>query len=86
MTCDSLDTVFHTDTKRKFMEIINKFSPPLFIQFSLTISQDREDIVCAPVKHLPTCLGEIFQVWKSITKKISFTSLKCVGFESKNQM
>ena len=37
------------------------FSPPLFIQFSLAISQDKEDIVCAPVKHLPTCLAEIFQ-------------------------
>ena len=41
---------------------MDEFSPPLFIQFSLAISQDREDIVCAPVKHLPTCLGEIFQV------------------------
>ena len=37
------------------------FSPPLFIQFSLAISQDKEDIVCAPVSLLPTCLAEIFQ-------------------------
>ena len=42
---------------------MDEFSPPLFIQFSLAISQDKEDIVCAPVKHLPTCLGEIFQVF-----------------------
>ena len=39
----------------------DEYSPPLFIQFSLDISQDKEDIVCVPVKGLPTCLAEIFQ-------------------------
>ena len=32
----------------------DEFSPPLFIQFSLDISQDKEDIVCVPVRGLPT--------------------------------
>ena len=39
----------------------DEFSPPLFIQFSLAITQDKEDIVCAPIQHLPTCLAEILQ-------------------------
>ena len=37
------------------------YSPPLFVQFSLSISQEKEDIVCTPVKYLPTCLAEILQ-------------------------
>ena len=39
-----------------------EYSPPLFIQFVLTISQDSEDIVCSAIKHLPTCLAELLQV------------------------
>jgi len=38
-----------------------EYSPPLFVQFSLSISQENEDIVCTPVKYLPTCLAEILQ-------------------------
>jgi len=39
----------------------DEFSPPLFIQFSFSISQNREDIVSVPVNYLPSCLCEIFQ-------------------------
>jgi hypothetical protein len=42
-------------------ESSDELSPPLFVQFSFTLSQDKEDIVSVPVKRLPTCLSEIFQ-------------------------
>jgi hypothetical protein len=38
-----------------------EYSPPLFIQFVLTISQESEDIVCQPVARLPTCLADLLQ-------------------------
>ena len=58
----NLETVdMDDDEDEEEHEETDDFSPPLFIQFSLAISQDKEDIVCAPVKHLPTCLSEIFQ-------------------------
>lgn len=42
-------------------ESSDELSPPLFVQFSFTLSQDKEDIVSVPVKRLPTCLSEILQ-------------------------
>ena len=60
---------------------MDEFSPPLFIQFSLAISQDREDIVCAPVKHLPTCLGEIFQVGQKKRGNLIHINWKWILFQ-----
>ena len=39
----------------------DEFSPPLFIQFSFSLSQKKEDIISVPVNYLPSCLCEIFQ-------------------------
>ena len=43
-------------------ESSDELSPPLFIQFSFTLSQGHEDIISVPVRRLPSCLAEIFQV------------------------
>ena len=39
----------------------DEFSPPLFIQFSFSISQENQDIISVPVSYLPSCMCEIFQ-------------------------
>ena len=63
-SCSQLESESKDDDDMEKHEQEAEYSPPLFIQFVLSISQsgvDSEDIVCSAIKHLLTCLAEILQ-------------------------